>query len=59
MSHCEMDTYTNVCKGCRRTQEEIENWESFSYEKRMLIMTRLGFGKRMNREERLRRYDRG
>ena len=41
------------------SKEEIENWESYSYYHKMEIMRRLGYGVRMGREERLRRYDRG
>jgi predicted Fe-S protein YdhL (DUF1289 family) len=56
---CQMTLNSEICKGCNRTKEEIENWDSYSYYHKMEIMRRLGYGIRMGREERLRRYDRG
>lgn len=56
---CCLNELTHTCKGCGRTYEEIQDWGSFTDEKRMEIMKRLGYGKRMGRQERLRRYDRG
>ena len=56
---CFLDPVTAICKGCGRTYEEIQDWGGFTDEDRMEIMKRLGYGKRMGREERLRRYDRG
>lgn len=56
---CKIDPVTSVCKGCGRTYEEIQDWNRFTDEQRMEIMIGLGYGKRMGREERLRRYERG
>jgi predicted Fe-S protein YdhL (DUF1289 family) len=56
---CQMTLNSEVCKGCKRTKEEIENWDSYTYYHQMKIMNRLGYGIRMGREERLRRYERG
>lgn len=56
---CKIDPVTSVCKGCGRTYEEIQDWAGFTNDQRMEIMRRLGYGKRMGREERLRRYERG
>jgi len=47
------------CIGCDRTPEEIRDWYTYTSDQRMEIMRRLGYGKRMGREERLRRYERG
>jgi predicted Fe-S protein YdhL (DUF1289 family) len=59
ISVCQMDPSTQTCKGCNRTAQEIREWMRYDDEKRMEIMRRLGYGVRMSREERLRRYDRG
>lgn len=59
VSICKIDETTNICIGCKRTQEEICDWYSYTSEQRMDIMRRLGYGKRMGLEERLRNYDRG
>lgn len=48
-----------ICEGCNRTVEQIASWSNYDYNKQMLIMKSLGYGIRMGREERLRRYDRG
>jgi len=58
VSLCNIDE-TDKCTGCKRTSEEIRDWYAYTSEQRMDIMRRLGYGKRMGREERLRRYDRG
>lgn len=49
----------SVCIGCNRTSLEIQEWGNMPYPDRWVIMQRLGYGKRMGREERLRRYERG
>ena len=56
---CSFDHETQVCSGCGRTFSEYKEWPNMNDDQRMFIMKRLGFGKRMSREERLRRYDRG
>lgn len=43
---CHIDRDTRVCKGCNRTIDEISSWSKMSYEDRMVVMHRLGFGKR-------------
>lgn len=48
-----------VCIGCKRTKLEVQSWSQMSSSERRLVMERLGYYKRMGREERLRRYDRG
>lgn len=59
ISVCKIDPVTNECIGCKRTQEEIKDWITYTPEQRLAIMQRLGYGKRIGREEKLRRYDRG
>jgi predicted Fe-S protein YdhL (DUF1289 family) len=54
---CKIDQ--EICVSCKRTKKQIDNWSSYTPEERMEIMRTLGYGKRMGREERLRRYDRG
>ena len=56
---CSIDEETKLCKGCQRSIDEIQKWTSMTYEQKMDVMKRLGYGIRMTREERLRRYDRG
>lgn len=56
---CNIDETTQVCFGCKRTKEEIESWGDYSEVDRLKIMYRLGYGKRMGRQERLRRYEKG
>lgn len=48
-----------VCIGCKRTKLEVQHWTEMTDVERSLVMERLGYFKRMGREERLRRYDRG
>ena len=38
-----------ICAGCGRTKEEICMWMQMDEEKRLLIMHRLGYGKRRKR----------
>lgn len=59
ISVCKIDPVTQICIGCKRTLEEVRDWTSFSSQQRLEIMQRLGYGKRIGREEKLRRYDRG
>lgn len=54
-----MDPLTQTCKGCKRTAQEIREWMRYSDEQRMEVMRRLGYGVRLSREERIRRYDKG
>lgn len=56
---CKIDNVRAVCQGCGRTTEEIHMWPKYTYDEQMEIMKRLGYGKRISREEKLRRYDRG
>ena len=48
-----------LCTGCKRTKLEVQRWSEMADAERILVMQRLGYYKRMGREERLRRYDRG
>jgi uncharacterized protein len=59
ISICKVDEVTKICIGCKRTKQEIDDWYSYTPEQRMDIMRRLGYGKRVGREERLRNYERG
>ena len=59
VSLCVINQETQICEGCQRTSVEIQEWSEYSFDKRMDIMRRLGYGKRKSREETLRRYDRG
>jgi predicted Fe-S protein YdhL (DUF1289 family) len=56
---CQIDPVNQICIGCKRTKEQVDNWKYYDHEEQMEIMKRLGYGIRMGREERLRRYDRG
>jgi len=38
------------CIGCKRTIEEIREWNHYSHEDRMTVMKRLGYGKRRKRK---------
>lgn len=46
ISICKINKETRVCEGCGRTIDEISNWTKYSYEERMIVMRRLGYGKR-------------
>ena len=59
VGRCKLDNITRICEGCNRSAEEISNWSNYDSDRRMEIMKKLGYGIRMGREERLRRYDRG
>lgn len=59
MSICYVDPSKGYCIGCGRTQQQINEWLTYADEERMRIMKDLGYGKRMGREERIRRYDKG
>ena len=63
ISVCKIDKETRTCNGCGRTIDEITQWTKYTDEERMVVMKRLGYGKRTprheTREERRRRYDRG
>lgn len=59
ISVCKIDQETRTCQGCGRSLDEIRDWSKYSDQERLDIMRRLGYGKRMGREERIRRYDRG
>lgn len=59
ISTCTINEATRKCEGCGRTVEEILMWYNYTDSERMEIMRKLGYGVRMGREERLRRYDRG
>ena len=59
VSICTIDPVTNICIGCKRSEDQIKEWPNMTHECRMEVMRTLGFGYRMSKEERLRRYDRG
>lgn len=46
VSVCQINKETRTCTGCGRTIDEITQWTSYTDEKRMEIMKRLGYGKR-------------
>lgn len=56
---CKMDPNKQICQGCGRTRKQIQMWTKYTDEERMDIMKSLGYGERMGRDEKLRRYDRG
>jgi len=39
------------CAGCGRTLEEIAKWRSYSDEKRLEVMKRLGYGIRRTKKQ--------
>jgi predicted Fe-S protein YdhL (DUF1289 family) len=59
LSICRVDPFTGVCIGCGRTRKEIDTWSDMTESDRMIVMKRLGYGRRTSREERMRRYDKG
>lgn len=57
---CKIDRATDLCIGCGRSKDEITRWSKMTDEERMEVMKRLGYAKRrVGREEKLRRYDKG
>jgi len=46
LSKCKIDRQTRACEGCGRTIDEITRWTKMSDEERMVVMRRLGYGKR-------------
>ena len=43
---CTLDPDTGICIACKRTSEEITCWIKYMHDERMVIMNRLGYGKR-------------
>jgi predicted Fe-S protein YdhL (DUF1289 family) len=43
---CQIDKETRLCKGCGRTIDEIREWTRYTEEERMVVMRRLGYGRR-------------
>ncbi len=43
---CQLNQVDKVCKGCGRTIEEITKWPKMTYQERMKVMKRLGYGTR-------------
>ena len=54
---CEIDPEDETCIGCKRTIEEITSWTKYTYEQRMIIMKRLGYGKRRYKDPRILRFE--
>ena len=52
---CTIDQDTQNCIGCGRTKDEITKWIKLSHAERMVIMKRLGYGKRKNRERHIKK----
>lgn len=46
---CQIDKETRKCTGCGRTIDEIREWTNYTHEERMVIMRKLGYGKRRKR----------
>jgi len=46
---CTINPATQLCSGCGRTTLEIRCWKEYSYEQRMQVMKRLGYGVRRKR----------
>ena len=38
---CEVDTASGICRGCRRTIDEIASWGLYTPAQRLAIMTKL------------------
>ena len=47
---CTLDQDSQNCLGCGRTKDEISKWIQLSHDERMVIMKRLGYGKRKNKK---------
>ena len=47
---CTIDQNTQQCIGCGRTLEEISKWTQLSHVEKMIVMKRLGYGKRKKRK---------
>ena len=43
---CVFDHEVGLCTGCRRTLDEVIEWSSYSDEKKLQILTRLGYNPR-------------
>ncbi|WP_256091479.1 DUF1289 domain-containing protein [Candidatus Thiosymbion oneisti] len=39
---CKMDPNTGLCRGCRRTLDEIAGWTAFSTAEKLAVLERLG-----------------
>ncbi len=39
---CKMDPMTDLCRGCRRTLDEIAGWTAFSAAEKSAVLERLG-----------------
>jgi len=46
---CTINPATQICSGCGRTTLEIRCWKEYTYDQRMAVMKRLGFGRRRSR----------
>lgn len=57
--NCKLDIETEVCQSCGLTHEEMQDWQGFDSNTRLRIMYSLGYGKPMNDQEILRRYEKG
>ena len=40
-----------ICIGCKRTQTEIDKWNTYDYQQKMIVMRRLGYGRRNTRSK--------
>ena len=49
VSICKLEN--GICIGCERTKEEIAKWKRYTNEERMVVMKRLGYGKRKKNEK--------
>lgn len=38
-----------VCRGCKRTKDQISSWKTYTDEERLNIMKSLGYGRRRKR----------
>jgi len=55
ISICRIDAFTGECIGCGRSQKEVANWTKMTYNERMAVMNRLGYGKRTSTQNRMAR----
>ncbi len=42
VDNCEIEPSTGLCRGCRRTLDEIAGWGGFSDPQRRAVLDRLG-----------------
>jgi len=56
---CTINKDSRKCEGCNRSIEDISNWSKYTHEERMIIMRKLGYGKRKSKQRRTSSKNRG